>query len=81
MAKSPIRNPKNNGKIVSFTTLSGKVFKGKVFIDATYEGDLMASSGVSYHIGERVQKPMMKNGMEFKLGFTSSTLVLGNISL
>ena len=36
---------KNNSKIVSLTTLSGKVFKGKVFIDATYEGDLMASSG------------------------------------
>lgn len=42
---------KSNGKIVSLTTLSGKVFKGKVFIDATYEGDLMASSGVSYHVG------------------------------
>ena len=24
---------------------------GKIFIDATYEGDLMASAGVSYHIG------------------------------
>ncbi len=42
---------KNNGKIVSLTTLSGKVFKGKMFIDATYEGDLMASAGVSYHTG------------------------------
>ena len=40
-----------NGKIVSFTTLSGKTFSGKIFIDATYEGDLMASAGVSYHVG------------------------------
>ena len=47
---------KNNSKIVSFTTLSGKVFKGKVFIDATYEGDLMASSGVSYHVGRESTK-------------------------
>ena len=47
---------KNNGKIVSLTTLSGKVFKGKVFIDATYEGDLMASSGVSYHVGRESTK-------------------------
>ncbi|MFW6259791.1 MAG: FAD-dependent oxidoreductase, partial [Tangfeifania sp.] len=39
------------GKIVSFTTLSGKTFTGKMFLDATYEGDLMASSGVSYHVG------------------------------
>ncbi|QGY42427.1 FAD-dependent oxidoreductase [Maribellus comscasis] len=40
-----------DGKIISFKTLSGKIFKGKIFIDATYEGDLMASSGVSYHVG------------------------------
>ena len=39
------------GKIVSFKTLSGKTFAGKVFIDATYEGDLMAEAGVSYHVG------------------------------
>ena len=38
-------------RIVSIRTLSGKVFKGKMFIDATYEGDLMAASGVSYHVG------------------------------
>lgn len=47
---------KNNSKLVSFTTLSGKVFKGKVFIDATYEGDMMASSGVSYHVGRESTK-------------------------
>jgi hypothetical protein len=39
------------GKIVSITMLSGKRFAGKVFIDATYEGDLMAAAGVSYHVG------------------------------
>ena len=42
---------KTDGKITSFTTLSGKTFQGKMFIDATYEGDLMASAGVSYHVG------------------------------
>jgi len=42
---------KENGRIVSFKTLSGKTFTGKMFIDATYEGDLMASAGVSYHVG------------------------------
>jgi len=41
----------SNGRIVSVTTLSGKTFSGKMFIDATYEGDLMASAGVSYHVG------------------------------
>ena len=39
------------GKIKSIRMHSGEVFKGKMFIDATYEGDLMASAGVSYAIG------------------------------
>jgi hypothetical protein len=47
---------KKNGKIVSMTTLSGKTFKGKIFIDATYEGDLMASADVSYHVGRESSK-------------------------
>ena len=42
---------KEDSKIISFKTLSGKVFFGKMFIDATYEGDLMALAGVSYHVG------------------------------
>ncbi len=42
---------KENGKITAFKTLSGKTFKGKIFIDATYEGDLMAEAGVNYHVG------------------------------
>jgi len=40
-----------DGKIISIRTLSGKTFKGKVFIDGTYEGDLMAAAGVTYHVG------------------------------
>ena len=42
---------KRDGNIVSISTLSGKQFNGKVFIDATYEGDLMAAAGISYHVG------------------------------
>ncbi len=43
-------------RIKSITTLAGPAgparrFEGKVFIDATYEGDLMASAGVRYHVG------------------------------
>lgn len=41
----------SEGRISAMTTLSGKKFKGKVFMDATYEGDLMAAAGVSYHVG------------------------------
>ncbi|QDT28308.1 FAD-dependent oxidoreductase [Gimesia panareensis] len=42
---------KAGDRIASITTLSGKTFSGKMFIDATYEGDLMATAGVSYHVG------------------------------
>lgn len=42
---------KKDGKIVSVRTLSGKLYRAKVFIDATYEGDLMASAGVRYTVG------------------------------
>lgn len=30
---------------------SGRVFPGKMFIDASYEGDLMAAAGIAYAIG------------------------------
>jgi len=42
---------KSGAQIVSIKTLSGKTYTGKMFIDATYEGDLMAAAGVSYHVG------------------------------
>jgi hypothetical protein len=68
---------KKDGKIVSIKTLSGKIFKGKVFIDATYEGDLMAASGVNYTFGREanpeynetwngVQKGVYHHGHYFK---------------
>ena len=31
--------------------LSGKTYTGRMFLDATYEGDLMAAAGVEYHVG------------------------------
>ncbi|TWT51167.1 Xanthan lyase precursor [Rubripirellula amarantea] len=40
-----------NATIHSFKTLDGKTYRGKMFIDTTYEGDLMAAAGVSYHVG------------------------------
>ena len=40
-----------DGRIAEITMLSGKKFGGKMFIDATYEGDLLAAAGVTYHVG------------------------------
>lgn len=68
---------KKDGRILSITTLSGKTFTGKEFIDATYEGDLMAAAGVSYTVGREasttygeqwngVQKGVFQHGHYFK---------------
>jgi hypothetical protein len=68
---------KKNATIKSIKTLSGKIFRGKVFVDATYEGDLMASAGVHYTVGREgnsvynetwngVQKGVFHHGHYFK---------------
>jgi hypothetical protein len=58
---------KNNNEIKLISTLSGKAYKGKMFIDATYEGDLMAASGVEYHIGRESNDTYGEtwNGVQF----------------
>ena len=42
---------KDGPRIVAITTLDGDRFEGRIFIDSTYEGDLLAAAGVSYHVG------------------------------
>jgi len=42
---------RKDGAIVSIRMESGKVYRGRRFIDATYEGDLLAATGVSFHVG------------------------------
>ena len=42
---------KQGQRIVEIEMESGEKYKGKMFIDATYEGDLMAASGVTYTLG------------------------------
>lgn len=42
---------KSGAHIQSINMESGKTFAGKMFMDATYEGDLMATAGVSYTVG------------------------------
>jgi hypothetical protein len=63
--------------IRSIRTLNGNVYQAAVFIDATYEGDLMAASGVSYTVGREsidqygeqwngVQTGVLHHGHHFK---------------
>jgi hypothetical protein len=42
---------KKDKDIISIRMESGKTYRGRRFIDATYEGDLLALAGVSYHVG------------------------------
>ena len=42
---------KEGKRIVLIRMESGRTFEGKMFIDASYEGDLMAKAGVGYTVG------------------------------
>lgn len=42
---------KDGRRIVSIRCENGNTFKAKMFVDATYEGDLFAKAGVSFHVG------------------------------
>ena len=46
---------KNGGRIAALTMLSGRSYAGRMFVDATYEGDLMAAAGVAYAVGREAQ--------------------------
>jgi len=47
---------KQGGKIAEIEMESGEKYRGKMFIDATYEGDLMAAAEVSYSVGRESNK-------------------------
>ncbi|MHB1922359.1 MAG: FAD-dependent oxidoreductase [Chitinophagaceae bacterium] len=64
---------KENGRIISVTMLNGQSYRAKVFIDATYEGDLMAAAGVSYTLG---REPDSQYGETFN--GIETTLAKGN---
>jgi len=49
VAKAGVK--KEGGRIVELVMESGARIRGKMFIDASYEGDLMAWAGVDYTIG------------------------------
>ncbi len=42
---------KEGTRITSLTTADGTTYQGKMFMDASYEGDLMAAAKVSYIVG------------------------------
>ena len=59
---------KSGARITSIAMESGETFSGRMFIDATYEGDLMAKAGVSYHVGREANSTYGEtlNGVQTK---------------
>ncbi|MCB0631574.1 MAG: FAD-dependent oxidoreductase [Lewinella sp.] len=58
----------SDGSITAITTLSGQTYKGKIFVDATYEGDLMAAAGVNYHVGREANSVYGENWNGIQVG-------------
>lgn len=58
-------------RITSITTLSGKTYRGRMFIDATYVGDLMAAAGVTYTVGREQEKQYGEDLAGVRRGDTS----------
>jgi FAD dependent oxidoreductase len=60
---------KNGSRIKSITMESGRAFTASMFIDATYEGDLMAAADVDYHVGREANDVYGEtlNGVQPKL--------------
>jgi len=60
---------KQGTRIESIMMESDRMFVGRIFIDATYEGDLMAAAGVSYHVGREANEVYGEtlNGVQPKL--------------
>jgi len=42
---------KRGDRMVAITMDDGSEFRAKMYVDASYEGDLMAKAGVQYHVG------------------------------
>jgi len=45
------RVEKQGARLTRLNMQSGNIFQARMFVDATYEGDLMAQAGVPYHVG------------------------------
>ena len=65
---------KHEGSLVSIAMETGELYLGRVFIDATYEGDLMAAAGVSYTVGREANQKYGENLNGVQANDTSLTL-------
>ena len=55
-------------RITAIRTLDGTAFRGKVFMDATYEGDLLAAAGIPFHVGREARSIYGENWNGIQVG-------------
>ncbi|HEY9060245.1 MAG TPA: FAD-dependent oxidoreductase [Pseudobacteroides sp.] len=69
----------HNKNIKSIRTEAGDVIRGRTFIDASYEGDLMAKAGVSYTVGREDNSTYGEryNGIQYQTAYSSQQLPPG----
>ncbi len=60
----------SNNRITALRTENGKVFRADVYIDASYEGDLMAAAGVRHTVGREGNAAYGEtlNGVQIRTG-------------
>ncbi|MFN3191376.1 MAG: FAD-dependent oxidoreductase [Aureliella sp.] len=56
------------GIIQTIRMLDGSVVRGRVFMDATYEGDLLAAAGVDFHVGREANSTYQENWNGIQVG-------------
>jgi len=57
-------------RITAITTLSGQTYRGRMFIDASYVGDLLAAAGVTYTVGREAELQYGENMAGVRRGDT-----------
>lgn len=67
---------KNGTRLEAFRTVDGQVFNGKVFIDASYEGDMLPPAGISFRNGRDANNA--SNPLD---GYLGSTNGLGSYNI
>jgi hypothetical protein len=76
---------KRAGRITALRMENGSTFRGRMFIDCTYEGDLMARAGVSYTVGRESsaqygESRAGRRGLSATLNGVSPYLIPGDTS-
>jgi hypothetical protein len=66
--QAPLQSVRMKGSRISEITAGNRRYPGSQFIDASYEGDLMAKAGVTFHIGRESRQQYNESQAGVRLG-------------